>query len=278
MNRTTVFVTGCQRSGTTLLNLILDSHPAIRGIDEDRFDFPSIYRLLLEPFPGSPSHIALKLPMYAHMLPVIEMFRERRIVWCIRDPFDAVWSMVKLRMPFVGADISWAIHPLGGWREITNTYWAVDERLRGYLNPHMDEFVRTTQKLHELMQSPEGQRKIDRRDCVFMGALCWRIKNELPSLYQGRNVSYHVVRYEDLVTNPGACLADLLAHLGVDWNDGVLEHHSLHEGTSIGETSNVRAIDQNSLGRGKMNLSSDEQALIRQVCHPAASRWDYTLD
>jgi hypothetical protein len=29
-----IFITGCQRSGTNLLNLILDSHPQIKGVDE----------------------------------------------------------------------------------------------------------------------------------------------------------------------------------------------------------------------------------------------------
>ena len=35
---TPILVTGCQRSGTTLASLILDSHPLISSIDEMHFD------------------------------------------------------------------------------------------------------------------------------------------------------------------------------------------------------------------------------------------------
>ena len=34
MKNKPILVLGCQRSGTTLLNLILDSHPQIHGFDE----------------------------------------------------------------------------------------------------------------------------------------------------------------------------------------------------------------------------------------------------
>ena len=69
--RVPILITGCQRSGTTLMNLILDSHPKIWGIDEDRFDFPSIYGYLSAPIPAP--FVSFKLPRYAHIMPFIEM-------------------------------------------------------------------------------------------------------------------------------------------------------------------------------------------------------------
>ena len=38
MTNQIILVTGCQRSGTTMLNFVLDSHPDVHGIDEMQFD------------------------------------------------------------------------------------------------------------------------------------------------------------------------------------------------------------------------------------------------
>jgi len=276
MLRTPILITGCQRSGTTLVNLILDSHPGIWGIDEDRFAFPSIYRYLAEPLPQTPPFVSFKLPQYAHILPFIEMLPKRRILWCIREPLDAVWSMIKL-----GSDrgvIPWVAHPDGGWLEIVNSYWALNDKQQEQLKDHMMEFSRLTKKFVNISKSSGATPEIDRRDCVFIGALCWRIKNELPSLYSARNIDFHVNSYEDLVTNPKDRIAETLDYIGIEWSDEVLMHHRLHKGMSIGNTSNTRAIDKNSLGAGKKNLSREEQELIKSVCENTAQTWNYTFD
>ena len=42
MSRKPILITGCQRSGTTLMSLILDSHPEIFNIDEYKFEYFAI--------------------------------------------------------------------------------------------------------------------------------------------------------------------------------------------------------------------------------------------
>ena len=275
--RTPILITGCQRSGTTLMNLILDSHPAIWGIDEDKFFFPSIYSYLAAPMPQATPFVSFKLPPFAHILPFIEMLPGCRLLWCIRDPIDVVWSMVKLGSEGVSGNIPWAAHPSGGWGEINNAYWVLDDKHKRELSEHMVEFARLTEKFVKLSSTPENRIKIARRDCVFIGALCWRIKNELPGLYKGREIDFHVVRYADLVTHPKEGIAGALDYIGADWDDQVLMHHRLHKGTSIGNTSNTRAIDQNSMGTGKRNLSQEEQDLIATICGDTAKKWDYEM-
>ncbi|MEJ2567145.1 MAG: sulfotransferase [Gammaproteobacteria bacterium] len=282
MSRKPILITGCQRSGTTLMNLILNSHPRILSIDEDRFSFPFLYSYLYAPLPGAPDFVAFKLPRYAHMLPFIEMLPAGKVLWCIRDPLDVVASMVKLRlnMQMGGADVAipWAAHPDGGWYEINSTYWALDEEQKRPLNAYMAEFGRLTEKFMNLAAAPENLKTIERRDCVFIGALCWRIKNYLPSLYRERNIDFQTVRYEDLVTNPGERIAELLAYLGAEWSDEVLMHHRHHSGTSIGETANTRAIDRRSLGTGKNSLSVEERELAATICGETAAAWNYSFD
>ena len=67
MNNTPIIITGCQRSGTTLLHLILDSHPEVRGMDEWEVKADLFYEYLT--LPRYASCIAMKLPKVAHLAP-----------------------------------------------------------------------------------------------------------------------------------------------------------------------------------------------------------------
>src|SRR6266513_2346410 len=119
-----IFIVGCQRSGTTLLRLMLDSHPNISCGPETRFlqDFAKLTseswdRLSLYGFPKSywleaeyaksrgKTRWADKPPRYALSLGYInELFPTSQIVHVIRDGRDVVashrdrwgyWSAVK---------------------------------------------------------------------------------------------------------------------------------------------------------------------------------------
>lgn len=266
MVRIPIIITGCQRSGTTLTSLILDSHPDIKGVDEFDFLPPMIFRYLCEPDPEATRFTAFKLPEYANLLPFIDNLQGRRILWCFRNPLDVVWSMVKLNYNVGNTAIPWTIHPRGGWGEIVNNYWALDPKQKIELSIYMNKFWALGEKFKNLSNPPENLRKVDRLDCVFIGALCWRIKNELTSLYKHRNIDFHLVKYDDLVTNPKHTILRMLDYIQIGWRDEVMMHHLLHKGLSIGNTDNSRAIDQNSLGEGEKNLSQDEQKLIKEIC------------
>jgi len=274
--RTPILITGCQRSGTTLMNLILDSHPKIWGIDEDRFDFASIYGYLSVPMQAP--FVSFKLPRFAHILPFIEMLPGCRVLWCIRDPLDTVASMVKLNLNVGNLTASWSVHPAGAWSEINTSYWVLNNAQKVELQAHMQEFGKLSEKFSNRLKAKEGLADVDRRDCVYMAALCWRIKNELPSLYKDRNIDFHVVRYADLVSNPKERIAEILDFIGIEWSDEVLKHHLLHKGTSIGNTSNTRAIDQSGVGSGKKYLSQEEQDLVKTICEKTATSWNYNFD
>ena len=186
--------------------------------------------------------------------------------------------MVNLNYTIGDTTVPWTVHPRGGWGEIANSYWALDPKQRAEISDHMARFWALSEKFANLSKSPENLRKFDRLDCVFIGALCWMIKNKLLSQYKDRNIDFHMIKYEDLVTNPKDSIAQILDYIRVDWRDEVLTHHLLHKGMSIGNTDNTRAIDQKSLGEGKRNLSQEEQDLIKEISGSTADKFRYTLD
>lgn len=255
MQNTPILITGCQRSGTTLMRLVLNSHPKILSIDEDRFHFPSINTYLNAPW--LPRYVCFKLPSYAPLLQLLRGIPNLRVIWCVRDPIDTVWSMMKLKMNIDNKQsVPWAAHPDCAQTEIVNSFWSLNEVKKQELSEHMNKFQVIANK-NPLERS--------RSDNIFTGALCWTIKNSLPERYKEENIEIHTVRYEILVTSPKHTIKSILEYIGVDWSDDVLGHHNKHEGLSVGNTSNTRPIDNRSVGQGIEGFTQEETEYIRKI-------------
>ncbi len=186
-----IFIVGCPRSGTTLLRLILDSHPSIsagpesrflwgiRAIEErnwptlagfglDRAEWHDNVRSLFEAF-----HLryaehqgkirwADKSPDYALMLDYIDvLYPESQIVHIVRDPRDVI----------------------DAWR-----------RFYGFKSVRRSAhaWVRYVRSAHEFGAAHPEDRVLE-------------------------------LRYEDLVRDPEPTLRKLLSWLGESWDEGVLD-------------------------------------------------------
>lgn len=253
---TPILITGCQRSGTTLIRLILNSHPNILSIDEDRFDYPSINTYLNAQW--LPPFVCFKLPQYAPILQFLGSTPNIKILWCIRDPLDTVLSMLRLEMPIDNKHTTpWAAHPNGAQAEIINSIWSLNEKKQQLLSGHMNKFLEISNK-KPLERS--------RQENIFVGALCWTIKNSLPERYKEENIGFHTVSYEKLVTSPKQTIKSILDYIGLDWSDDVLKHHEKHNGKSIGNTSNTRSIDSRGVGQGTQNFTQEETDQIKTLC------------
>ncbi|MFQ5509651.1 MAG: sulfotransferase [Leptospirillia bacterium] len=260
-----ILITGSQRSGTTMLNLAMDSHPDVRGIDEVHFNRAQLGEYLSEPEYGP--WVCFKLPVEATNLPLIRQIKGVKVLWALRDPRAVTASMIKLKLVLRGQKVPWAAHPYGGMQELTtwvNTFKNVPPDLVGTMN-----------WFAERMTTPPGEWP---PDLLTTGAaLCWRLKNELLKLYDRAGIDYRVVVYEKLVTRPEEELRSIFKYLGLDWHDDVLRHHELHEGQSVGDTDSERAIDTTSMDKWKKQLEQPQLELIRKICGPLAKDLGYEL-
>lgn len=262
-----IIITGCQRSGTTLLNLILDSHPQIKGIDEMEF-----HRIPFNEYLTAPQYhpyVSLKLPTMSHQVEFMKNIPGLKVLWCIRDPRDVVLSMLKLKLNLnQGNAAPWAVHPLGSWREIDNCAKTLINKMDPVLSDQYTAFLKMAQK-HPMDWSFE--------QAVYAAALCWRLKHEVLMLYRKNNVSHIILHYEKLITEPQKVIRKALSYIGLPWHDNVLKHHLLHSGISVGKTINNRPIDRANTGKWKESFDSVPLYIINLLCLDIAAKYGYQL-
>jgi protein-tyrosine sulfotransferase len=263
-----ILITGCQRSGTTLLHLILNSHPKIHSIDESGYAEEKVNDYLESP--DFHPFVCLKLPRFASNLACLTRYlSELRVLWCIRDPRDVIASMVNLHVKLNDVvSVSWLVHPGGAKYEFDHCLPVLDEQTKQELSIYQTKYRKIEEKLPALRS---------REEAVFAGAFCWRIKNELLKIYERENIAFEVIKYETLVKHPKEEIKKALDFLNIPWHRNVLRHHRLHKGIHMGKTDYSKPIDSNNVGKWRTLFSKEELELINELTSPLAEGMGYKL-
>ncbi|HHH36036.1 MAG TPA: sulfotransferase [Gammaproteobacteria bacterium] len=261
-----IVVTGCQRSGTTLLLLVFNAHPAVRGVDETLFD-PKLLQIYLQSQEYSPA-VCFKLPVIAHEAKYFAAFPGVKILWALRDPRDVVTSMVRLEFDHAGIKAPFAAHSKAGPRLQIRLL----ERALGDLPV---DLRRELEDFHAHDSIPPVERSLDLN--VTAAALCWRLKQEAFRLYEDKPVDLRVVRYERLVAEPRSEVEALISFTGLPWDERVMQHHRFHKGKVTGDTDSDRPIDRKSLGKWQEVLGPAQLEIIGRICGDEARKCGYGL-
>lgn len=248
------FISGCQRSGTTMIRLILESHHLIQCFDE-----AAGYDLLMSESKGKSSKflvkegaalLGFKIPRFAEQLTWKEFsdpdygvfpsfYQNQKVIHVFRDALDVIGSMMRLKAP-------------GG------TSW-LDRYGRSILqaliqHPYVSALYKEKYSALEQKRLPVH----------LVGALYWEIKNQGYFDLLEHNRPVYAVKYESLVSSPETELLKLTQFLGVCWSDSLLNHpdHPHAEldekGNAIGETDPRRSIDTQSIGSHR-HLMTEQQ-------------------
>jgi hypothetical protein len=242
MNR--IFIVGSQRSGTTLLRLILGSHPLIHAYEEpDSYNFSPCFckggcsccRWVKETGtkkqkPKVPFEV-FKVPKWTHYQEeIFKRYPSSDVIFLYRNPLDVVSSMLSL--PMKGS--TWVEKE--AFTEITECYpkWT-SEALKIKSN---------NLKLAVL--------------CVFL---------------KQQYISPLAIKfcYGDLVENPESELRSLLIELRIPWNNNLLRHHLLNNGIQIGKTNANRSIDSASKNKHLKVLTPEQIQEAKQYLEQLAS-------
>lgn len=255
------FITGCQRSGTTMLRLILEGHHDIRCVDEMRS-----YRVLAghEPDHGEAKPlVGFKIPRLAEQLDrrdaydyglpdaPTDFYRGEKVLFMVRNFRDVIASMLKLR----GA-ASW----LEDWGIPILRHKAATE----------PEFAERWRK--ELSLCAIGPSRI------AGGATYWAYRCDALLRYLDMQLPVLPISYESLVRNPRIELARICRFLAVPFDEALLKHHQLEhgdldqEGLATGGTDPTRRIDARSVGQWRDWLTAEDERLASGIAAPIANR------
>jgi hypothetical protein len=249
------FIIGSQRSGTTLMRLVLECHSQIHCRDEKRS-----YHFLSDPS-GQRSfdthRLGLKVPQLTEQLSdcylkddqairtsspgVPNPYNAHRIVFMIREALDTVSSMLAL----------------DGWLEEYGG--SVLERK---MNDDLDFRQKYAEEIEELHRSQSRK--------ASQAALIWLYKVDALFTYISKGYPVLPVWYESLVGSPRIELAAVCSFLDVPWEATLMQHDALPHGElmpggrAIGNTDPGRAIDDTAVGRWQHDLSTrDVDAVAR---------------
>jgi len=233
-----ILILGCQRSGTTLIYMILTAHPRISGRNEDEslFEYPHWRHLIRHWLENK--YCCFKLPTKSDDLEFIRKnYPRAKIIWPLRHPHAVISSMRSL-----------TIHPEG-------KNWLSTEKCG-------PTEIKRLQKLF-----PEiGSIHIEGLDELELGAHIWKYKKMAIEQYQNSRQHIQVIVFEELLKNPENYLKDVFRNLNIKWSDSVLHHERLHtQREYIGRTDGEKPLDK-SRENPDLNLTDEEMKRIDKIC------------
>jgi len=236
-----ILILGTQRSGTTLLFLMLTAHDRITGLDENYADFtyPSWPVFATNGLRGK--RTLYKLPtVTSKFKEIAKLLPKCKIIWIVRNPLAVVSSMRNLKF----------------------------DDGQNWIEKHGRSELRET-----LSVFPEEQLDVDTLDDAAIGAHIWRLKNSLVDKYREQGLEVKCVRYEDLLDRSEENLREILSFLSIEWSPRVIEHEK-HHGTErhAGNTSAKRPLDQ-SRRAPKLSLTDGEQNAVMSICSQVSKRF-----
>lgn len=262
-------IVGCQRSGTTLLRLILDSHPAVATFEEPTaYDYWAEANLLARTVEAGQVDgrvkFVFKTPCLTeqldrddgiatdlgyHVFPFSFGYNGELLLFLVRDPRDVYLSLRKLKEESSGRD----------WIDLWPQY--IDD-----LYPR-----RITDFYNRYARELEIVRRGGTEGFAARAALYWKIKTEAFFRYDALGYKMLLIIYEDLVTNPQRCLQRVTRFLGVPFAESMLRHHELAhtglfaDGLTAGKTDPKRRISSESTRLYRSRVSKEEQEIIIDI-------------
>lgn len=306
-----VYVSSDNRSGSTLLDLLLGGHPRITSVGElhhlqsyalgDRLLYDPAHPLIC--ICGSPvpecsfwleveARLGLRLVDLDQKPFYLKSHQHRGVSRLIRtgakallERFPAAYARSWFPLPRI--DLSMARQVIGLFDailEVAAVEYVVDSsknpfrfKALSHIAPHRVKLILLSRDFRDVVAS-----KAKRGRPVRKAASEWAMRmKQMESVSVGMNSDQVTrVRYEDLVENPENVLRSISRFLGVEFDAKMLDLADNVDRHHIGGSPSKFDIQRRSRvaldSRPGTRLSAEELQLAEQVARKAARRWDYS--
>jgi hypothetical protein len=276
-----VIVTGCQRSGTSLVGQVLGAHPQALLLDEDEgmmrwaraylagdlrhhLLLPGLLKRAAAKYTGdtpkvvagpfgiprlhpSITHLVLKAPNLTFEHAALARLGERvSIVHPVRDVRAVVASMARLERVDIAANQTRLLMKNPDTRAA-----------------YADEIAR--------LEDPATGKHVNR-------ALVWRMKSLAHTRLADAGLDPLVFRYEDFISAPTEFAQRMARHAGLPFAEAMVDHSRVLEGSGPGALDRSRSIDGSSLAKWQSVLSAKQEREILAEVGPAMAELGYSTE
>ncbi|HUJ21283.1 MAG TPA: sulfotransferase [Bryobacteraceae bacterium] len=264
-----IFIVGAPRSGTTLLRVILDRHPAIAVPDETEF-FHFVYD-------RRRAFGDLRVPCNRQRLvdQYLATERVRRLgldLTALREALmregtgypEFFLSLLRFNAAHHGKQIPGEKSPYHALVTELLCAWFPDCRIIHLVRDPRDVAAST-------MRMPWAARS------VVASARAWRACN-LAAYQSRRRPNYLMLRYEDLVADPGEQLGRICRHIGVECAPAILGAADVEARVRWWGRRAHGTLTEERLGRWRVDLAPWQAAAVERVAGPHMEMFGYSRE
>lgn len=251
--RSPAFLVGFPRSGTTLLDQILDSHPAIQ-VMEEKAALPDTQRVFAQKFRDYPAALAgitaedaaeFRAIYYQNAAKYLELDNEALLV--DKFPLNILYVPLIVRL-FPDAPIVFALrHPCDCVLSNFMQHFKINKAMANFLT--LPDAAKTYNRVMTLWQA-----------CT-----------------QSLPVKFHTVKYETLIVDFESQVRDVLEFLGVGWDESVLNYSDHAKTRPMINTPSYQAVTEpiNQKARFRWKRYEDKFAPVMDDLAPFIEAFGY---
>lgn len=269
-----IFIVGAPRSGTTLLQLVLNAHPDVAIHGEIHF-FDQVLQLKSEiPDLDTAGRLdnffgQLHRPSAFRHLPDIESRLEivrTRLGRCENASYELFYRILIDEF----AERNGASR--GGEKTPQNIRY-LSELLQVFPSAKVVHIVRDPRAVvSSLRRMPWAP------DSIALNALKWKVDMLFMRDFMNSGGTVHTLKYEDLVSEPEPNLRTLSDFLGVGWDPAMLEFSETADSNVRDEPwkdGTRRQINRDAVSGWRDSLTSADIALVQMIAEPFLSHFGY---
>jgi tetratricopeptide (TPR) repeat protein len=253
-----VFLVGFPRSGTTLLDQILSSHPAVRVTEEK----PVVDKMLAElpRMTGSSAKSWIDNKDYPACISTLtgaQIDELRKVFYAEHGSSDGKLLVDKLPLNMVHTAFIRRVFPEAKF------ILALRHPCDSVLSCFMQRFSLNAAMVHFL----------DLKDAA-------RLYDKAFTIWHASNTAAHVVKYEDVVGDFRATIKNLLDYLGLDWDERVMEYDKTAKERGVINTPSYRQVTEKIYTRASgrwLRYRLQMQPVIDTLA-PHAEKLGYAMD